>query len=64
MRKREKCTTCIYRTGENLFCGEYSMKCDYLKITGKRRPCEPGEECTVYERGKRRRKNDNKDRVI
>lgn len=41
-----KCKTCEYRwleLGGNNWC------CDYICITGKRRPCPPGEKCTVYE---------------
>lgn len=55
MPKRDKCATCIYQTGKSLFVGKYSMKCDYLEITGRMRPCEPGEECTEYIKRKTRR---------
>lgn len=41
-----KCKTCEYRwleMGAHIWC------CDYICITGKRRPCPPGRNCTVYE---------------
>lgn len=46
----DKCKTCLYRASEEYKC----MKCDYIGITGTMRPCEPGDECTVYKRGKRK----------
>jgi len=45
-----KCETCIYRASK-----EYTdMKCDYIGVTGTSRPCEPGENCIVYKKGKRK----------
>lgn len=35
----------------------HSKTCDYYLITGKRRPCAAGKDCTEYTRG--RRKIDN-----
>lgn len=47
-RKRKKCKTCRYR-GDQIKNG-----CDYIWITGKRRPCSV-EDCTVYEKGAMKR---------
>lgn len=54
LKKRKKriepCKTCIYRASE-----EYMyMKCDYIGITGRMRPCDAGVKCTVYKRGPRK----------
>ena len=32
------------------------MACNYICITGTSRPCEPGDECIVYRKSKRRAK--------
>ena len=36
------CDNCVYRTVIGGTSG-----CNYLFVTGKRRPCPPGDECTV-----------------
>lgn len=42
-----KCGSCKYGYMHMNF-GPY---CDYILLTGHRRPCPPGEECTAYEKG-------------
>ncbi len=32
------------------------LGCHYIFMEGKRRPCDPGKDCTVKDTGKRRRK--------
>ena len=54
------CDNCVYSgaiTGLSVRC------CNYFLATGKRRPCPPGEGCTVKvgREGKRRRKRVQKD---
>ena len=55
-RKSNPCKGCFFFGGkaENVKC------CNYYLITGKRRPCEPGDGCTVRQDGmSRRRKSMN-----
>ena len=46
-----KCKTCLYRNTV-----EYNRvnNCDYILITGHKRPSPGGLECTVYERDTRK----------
>lgn len=39
---QKNCEGCIYFGGGN----ESARTCNYIFITGKRRPCNPGKECT------------------
>ena len=49
-RVKYPCKGCAYWCG-----GPTTIKtCDYMLITGKRRPCPPGEGCTVKKREKRK----------
>lgn len=46
-----KCKKCIYRafiTSGSMTGSVYG--CQYILITGKKRPCKPGKNCTVYEK--------------
>ena len=38
------CNPCIYR---KVFAGSWLPYCDYLCMTGKRRPCPAGDGCTA-----------------
>lgn len=42
-----QCKSCVYR-------GMTTGTCDYYEIVGRRRPCDPSPNCTVYEKGKRK----------
>ena len=44
MAKRDPCEGCVYRTKLG-----FGYVCDYLCMTGQRRPCPFGEGCTVKE---------------
>lgn len=44
----KKCNSCKYRASQNDMHG-----CDYVFIVGHSRGCDPGDFCTVYERGDR-----------
>jgi hypothetical protein len=46
----EKCKRCIYSMWLALPKAGYWAACDYLGQTGKRRPCEAGDDCTVFVR--------------
>lgn len=48
----EKCKDCIYSA--QIECG-HAICCDYILITGHRRPCHPGRECTVQIRKTKRK---------
>lgn len=49
-RVKNPCKGCAYWCG-----GKTTIKtCDYMLITGKRRPCPPGEGCTVKKREKKK----------
>ena len=57
-RTERNCVNCIYSIKVHVFGGGIWNACDYLGITGKCRPCEPGDECTVKKaRRIRRRRN-------
>lgn len=43
-RKKRPCEGCRYASGAS---------CDYYLITGRRRPCPPGQDCTVKEPARR-----------
>ena len=43
----ERCRTC--RFGGAVHFRSPATACMYLAETSKRRPCEPGVQCTVYE---------------
>lgn len=49
------CSSCIYST---LVTGGYNKMCNYLLYTDQRRPCPPGQGCTVRvkSRAKQQRK--------
>lgn len=42
MASKKKCTNCRYHANVS-----GTVCCDYLYKTGHRRPCPPGDECTV-----------------
>lgn len=48
-RKSHPCKGCFFFGGK----AESVKCCNYYLITGKRRPCEPGKECTVRQDGSR-----------
>ena len=50
----DKCKTCMYRAGNDLW--NNGLKCDYMSVVGTSRPCEPGNKCIVYKKGKRTNK--------
>lgn len=43
MGRRNPCSGCWYYRGTN----RHNRTCDYLLITGRRRPCPSGAGCTV-----------------
>lgn len=43
-----KCNSCKYRAASS-----NCWTCEYITIVGHSRGCEPGDLCTVYERGDR-----------
>lgn len=45
MRKETRCSSCIYHG--DIAAGGITY-CDYLYLTGHRRPCPGWEACTVY----------------
>ena len=51
-RENILCNTCIYRTDveNNGHGGRYG--CYYIAHTYKKRPCPPGNACTVYIKGR------------
>lgn len=51
MAKQKKCSTCKYNCRLSFEDGD--RFCQYILITGHRGPCPVGDECTVYEKGKR-----------
>ena len=53
MAKQKKCSTCKYSCRISFEGGD--RFCQYILITGHRRPCPGGNECTVYERCRRLR---------
>ena len=53
MAKQKKCSSCKYSC--RISCEGGDRFCQYILITGHRRPCQGGSECTVYEKGKRAR---------
>ena len=43
------CKSCVYSCPVDFgSSGNPHTACVYILHTGKRRPCRPGEECTVY----------------
>ncbi len=55
---KDKCNRCLYSCPVNVGddC-EMLRACVYILIKSEKRPCKPGNGCTVYEpRGRRRRK--------
>ena len=48
-----KCKTCKYHRYIISGSGKH-VCCYYIVMTGHRRPCKAGDECTVYERRERR----------
>ena len=46
------CVGCIYMGWIACYMG----CCNYLLMTGKRRPCPPGKDCTVKYKPKKRKK--------
>lgn len=49
----EYCIGCEYHW-ISYACPEYQA-CDYIMMTGRKRPCPSGKECTVKKKAKRRR---------
>ena len=52
-RRENPCKGCFYYGGKT----EYVKSCNYYLITGKRRPCEAGGNCTVRQDGTRTCRN-------
>lgn len=52
-RQVHPCKGCFYHGGKT----EYVKSCNYYLITGNRRPCDAGENCTVRRDGSRGRRN-------
>lgn len=50
MKRKHPCTGCRYFFGAY----EHNRCCNYIFVTGHRRPCPPGKECTVNRKGGRR----------
>jgi len=49
--KRNKCKYCRYSfVSAVVEDNKYLPACIYILMTGKRRPCEAGENCVVFER--------------
>lgn len=48
---RHPCSGCTYYYGHS----DYSRCCNYLLVTGRRRPCPPGAGCTVKSKKRKRR---------
>lgn len=44
----KKCVSCVYRG----VLGNSTVYCNYLRLNKRMRPCEPGDTCTVYKKGK------------
>ena len=58
MAEKHPCEGCYYHQGYNRF----SACCNYFLITGQRRPCPTGKDCTVRKDGKpdnRKKKHKN-----
>lgn len=51
-KRTNPCKGCYFYGGKT----EYVTCCNYFLITGKRRPCEIGENCTVWIDGKQNRR--------
>ena len=43
-----KCKSCKYRAAK-----DKPWECEYISIIGHSRGCEPGDDCTVYKKGRR-----------
>ena len=53
MNAPERCGTCEYYREVSVGMGcEIMTACAYVIVRGRRRPCPPGGECTVYEAAK------------
>ena len=48
------CNTCIYRCWSDMATG--NSTCDYMLITGERRGCKGGNDCTKYEKGDKKKR--------
>jgi hypothetical protein len=46
-RQDSNCRDCVYSMLLSLPRGGIWHACDYMGITGKRRPCDGGDNCTV-----------------
>ena len=46
------CQDCFYFRGQS----DFVCTCDYIFIAGKKRPCDPGEGCTVKIKRRKKRK--------
>ena len=58
---RHLCVTCQYRAG-SWRKNDTGMNCDYIGITGKKRPCKP-ENCTAYVKGARLKEKKEDDEI-
>lgn len=50
--KKNPCHGCEYYGGKQ----QAVRSCNYFLMTGKRRPCDPGEGCTVREDGRMKKR--------
>lgn len=44
------CRSCVYRMALDSNGKTGSYGCQYLLVTGEKRPCKPGKDCTAYKR--------------
>ena len=56
MRRNEPCRSCLYASRDGY--------CTYLLWTLHRRPCPPGQDCTVYERASDEQRKKAKNNII
>ncbi len=50
MTKSKKCRQCRYRVSVNIGWEQEMLEaCTYILWSGRKRPCPPGDGCTVYE---------------
>lgn len=54
---RDRCNKCQYSCPVNVGVdGRLVNACNYILVRFEKRPCPPGEACTVFERRRRRMK--------
>ena len=53
-----QCRTCLYKSKDKIF------GCNYIILTGCRRPCEPSPNCTAYKKYSRREREQLDKKII